>query len=60
MIDQLLKATREEDWRTASALLYQHWSNVCPSAYLLTKDNPWDNAVDDKKICKFYPFNWFI
>lgn len=54
MIDKLLKATREEDWSTASALLYQHWSKVCPSIYSISNHTPWDSKVDQKKICKVY------
>lgn len=49
MIDQILNATRQEDWRKASTLLYKHWSQTCPNVYAITGE-PWDQPQpnDDK------------
>uniref|UniRef100_A0A915DJ78 E3 ubiquitin-protein ligase n=1 Tax=Ditylenchus dipsaci TaxID=166011 RepID=A0A915DJ78_9BILA len=57
MIDQLLKATQEEDWFKASTLLYKHWCLTCPTAYPSNVDQPWENQVDDSTISKdlLYP-----
>ncbi|KAI1713887.1 ATP-dependent clp protease adaptor protein clpS domain-containing protein [Ditylenchus destructor] len=57
MIDQILNATRQEDWRKASTLLYKHWSQTCPNVYAITGE-PWDQPQpNDDKIEKhlLYP-----
>ncbi|KAH7722004.1 Zinc finger in N-recognin family protein [Aphelenchoides avenae] len=50
MIDQLLKAAREEDWPRASELLYEHWSSLCPTTYTAPTEQPWENRYDESKI----------
>lgn len=60
MIDQLLKAAREEDWPRASKLLYEHWSSLCPTTYTAPNEQPWENRYDEAKISRLFAILNFL
>lgn len=54
MISNLINATLEEDWKTASTLLYEHWRETCPKVFCFNNKAPWENSINEKNIGKIY------
>lgn len=57
MIDDLLKATRDERWPEVTELIYRHWIIASQTVYPAQMEHPWDGIVDDDKIANelLYP-----
>ncbi|KAI6219878.1 E3 ubiquitin-protein ligase [Aphelenchoides besseyi] len=57
MIDQLIKATNNNDWELAAKLLYDHWLLKSVECFAVREKDPWETQFDEKKIndSLFYP-----
>lgn len=57
MIDDLLKATKDERWTEASRLLYRHWVSTSQDVYPAHLERPWEASADETKIANelLYP-----
>lgn len=52
---ELLRAVAEQDWATATKLLYSEWSAKASQAFKVSLQEPWERADDEQKISKCCP-----
>ncbi|CAJ0920610.1 unnamed protein product, partial [Mesorhabditis belari] len=50
MIEELVKATAENDWNKVRQLLHSHWQQNCPKLFSSNPDAPWDLSYDELAI----------